>query len=224
MADGLGSPETWNRPGTGQQGIQGPVFFQSSVAVPTGSIASVCPDTALLTCVEVDTGAYAGVAAYLAYAGDLCPTAVTVDGQGGTLNACTDGAGNIFLFGSVSSAITAGNGQATGPSTTSEPGCELSPPVSTGQPSCTGVVLTLSGLASVDTVAAGNSFNLNYFDSETLAGAYDGSGPFGEVSSGGPTYVDGSSNAAIQNTWTSNTTSPANSPCAVTTAVPACGL
>jgi parallel beta-helix repeat protein len=230
-ADGFGSPESWNKPGTGQQGIQGEVFFQSSVAVPLGTITSVCPDSSLPTCVEVDTpagmgsvtGAYAGVAGYLAEAGEICPTAVTVDPPNGGLSACTDGNGDIFLFGSVSSAISAGNGEATGSSTTGEPGCELSPPSNTGAPSCTGTVLTLSNLPYITTVAGANTFNLNVWNNEAIAGAIDGSGPNGQLDYSTPTFVDGSVNAVIQTTWTNNVGSPAASPCNPTTTAPACG-
>jgi hypothetical protein len=162
-------------------------------------------------------GAYSGVAQYLGAQGDVCPVGVAVDGQGGTLSACTDGSGDIFLFGSVSSAITAGNGEATGPVTGTEPGCEASPQANTAQPSCTGDVLTLSALPYINTVAPSNSLTANMWGNETVAGAIDGSGPNGQLQSTDPTYLDRSGTATIQNTWTSNSCDPL-------VATPVCGL
>jgi len=228
-ADGAGSPESWNRPGEGDQGIQGTTFFQSSVAVAAGPIGDGSPSDA----VEVDTpagmggvtGAYAGTAEYLAEAGAICGvSAVPVDNQGGNLYACSDGAGDIYLFGVVGTAITAGNGEATGDSSESgEPGCEASPPSNTGAPSCTGSVLGLSDLPSYETVTEGNTFTDNVWNNETIVGAIDGSGPNGELAAGSPTFADGDGNASIENTWTGNTGSPANSPANPSTADPAQG-
>jgi parallel beta-helix repeat protein len=227
VADGYGSAETWNRPGTTNQGIQGDVFFQSSVALGLGAITSVCPAADLSgSYCEVDTPAgmgspivtfaYSGVAAYLDGAGKVCPTTVTVDTPNATLYACTDGSGDIFLSGSVSAAISAGNGEATGSSTTTEPGCEASPPSNTAQMPCTGTVLTLSALPYLNTVASGNTFSNNTWSNELLLGAIDGSGPYGEAPpSGGNTYVDGnpSTPVSILNTWTGNVGSPTASAC-----------
>jgi len=266
-ADGYGSPESWNRPGTGNQGIQGTVFFQSDTDVGLGPITTTCTDPALADCAEVVTptgfssvpGAYEAVAGYLADAGAICDSSAQADGgipvdQEGVTQvnpspppneyvpnvvACTDGAGNIYLAtpytadGSpgVTVAISTGNGEATGGSTTSEPGCEAMPPSNTGGNQCTGSDLTLSDLPAYNTVAEGNTFNLNSWSSEAVVGAIDGSGPNGELAAGSPTFSDnnpGDGNpptppTQIQNTWTNNTGSPAASTCDPTTAAPACG-
>jgi parallel beta-helix repeat protein len=256
-ADGFGSPESWNKPGTGNQGIQGTVFLQSQTAVPSGGpITTTCPDAALATCVLAVSptgfspavpGAYEAVAGYLADAGFICNSGspadggVPVDQEGYTVIAgptylpnvvaCTDGAGNIYLatpyFGSgatVTVAIAQGNGDATGPSTTSEPGCESSPPPNTGQPSCTGTMLTLSDLPFYNTVADGNAFSTNMWSNETIAGAIDGSGPYGQFTNSTLTYVDGNPDnpPGLQNTWTGNTGDPSFSPCDPTNTAPAC--
>jgi parallel beta-helix repeat protein len=231
-ADGFGSPESWNKPGTGNQGIQGEVFFQSDTAIAGGTPTSgtgAPQEVVNPTSFGAPAGSadYSGVAEYLAGAGAICgSSAIPVDGQGGDggLYACTDGAGDIFLEGVVANSITAGNGEATGPSTTSEPGCESSPPANTGQPICTGTVLTLSDLPPVNTVAEGNTFSSNLWANETIAGAIDGSGPNGQFTNSTPTYVDGNPDnpAGIQNTWTNNTGDPSNSPCNPTTVAPAC--
>ncbi len=87
--------------------------------------------------------------------------------------------------------------------------------------------MTLGDLPASNTVASGNTFNLNSWNNETIAGAIDGSGPNGEFTAGAPTFVDGNPdpNAAtnIQNTWTNNTGSPAASNCNPTAAAPVCG-
>ena len=243
VADGYGSPETWNQPGTFNQGIQGEVFFQSDTNV--SSIPSSCPDQALSTasigCTEVVTpddaaipiypNAYQGVAEYLAAEGFICNPNVSddggtpVDGQGGGLYACTDGAGTIFLVGTVGTPITMGNGAATGPDTSSEPGCESSPPAGDLAVSCTGTVLTLSALgleattATNGEVAVGNAFGGNSAVtgnndcSETIAGSVDGSGPnaAGQWSSTPTVYAANGAPAAasaLQNTWSSNANDP----------------
>jgi parallel beta-helix repeat protein len=229
VADGFGSPATWNRPGTESQGIQGEVFFQSSAAL-AGTITTACPDTFVPTCREVVTptsfigvpDAYSGVAEFLAESGAVCPASVPVDDQGGTLQTCTDGEGDIFLTGTVTNAISAGNGEATGPSPSSEPGCEANPLTSTGQPPCTGSVLTLSTLTNGvptgspdNTVAAGNTFNEDLWWNETVAGGVDGSGLHGQFQEPAPTYLDGNPDPAsstIQNTWTNNLGSESGSP------------
>lgn len=81
--------------------------FQSSVSLPTGLITSPCPDTNLPTCVEIDTpagmgsvtGAYSGVAEYLDAVSAICGSlGIPVDTQ--SLDVCTDGSGDIFLYGS----------------------------------------------------------------------------------------------------------------------------
>ncbi len=125
-ADGYGSPESWNKPGTGNQGIQGTVFFQSQNGIPVGPIATTCPDAAGPTDCALAVsptgfsavpGAYEAVAGYLADAGAICNSnvndadgGVPVDAEGFTevspgpppvevpnVVACTDGAGNIYL-------------------------------------------------------------------------------------------------------------------------------
>jgi parallel beta-helix repeat protein len=245
VADGFGSPESWNKPGSGNQGIQGVVFFQSDTAVAANApITSACPDAALTSCVEaVDPtafsqvpGAYEAVAGYLAELGATCDAGAPSDGgipvgQDGYVSAgmpdvvaCTDGAGDIFLAtpyasqgATVSSPITVGNGQATGALTSSEPGCESSPPLNTEQPSCTGSVLTLPTLTSYNTVAAGNSFVGNGWTNETIAGAIDGSGPNGQFITQQPTFIDDNPDdpTNIENTWTGNS-------CDLTAATPEC--
>jgi parallel beta-helix repeat protein len=257
-ADGSGSPESWNKPGSGNQGIQGTVFFQSFNDVPVGPITTTCPDAALTDCAVAVTptgfssasppvpGAYEAVAGYLADAGAICNSSAPADGgvpvdqEGYTevnpspptyvpnVVACTDGAGDIYLatpYTGVTVEITPGNGEATGGSTTSEPGCEVSPPSDTAAPSCTGSDLTLSDLPAYNTVSEGNTFNLNSWGSEAIAGAIDGSGPNGEFTAGAPTFADGNPDnpANIQNTWTNNTGTPDASNCNPTTAAPVCG-
>jgi parallel beta-helix repeat protein len=226
-ADGFGSPESWNKPGTGNQGVQGEVFFQSGVNVPAGPTGGTGMPFLVTTPTSFGSvpGAYSSVVTYLGGAGAICGTsAIPVDNQGGNLYACTDGI-NIYLQGVVGTAITAGNGNATGPSPTSEPGCEASPPANTGQPSCTGDVLTMSALPSFNQVAEGNTFNSNVWNSELIVGAIDGSGPNGQLNSGSATYLDGNPDnpATIMNTWNNNTGSPANSAANPTTAAPAAG-
>jgi parallel beta-helix repeat protein len=227
VADGFGSPTTWNHPGTFNQGIQGGVFFQSSVAVPavaigTGACAGLPCGAETVVTPTFGPGDYAGVAAYLAAASIICPAGIPVSPG---LYACTDGNGDIMLYGTPTSAISAGNGEATGPSTTGEPGCESGPPAYTDQPSCTGDVLTLSTLPFINTVASSNVFNGNLWNNETVVGAIDGSGPNAEFTYLNVVYMDGASPppANIQNTWTNNVGSPNSTPCNPTTTSPACG-
>jgi parallel beta-helix repeat protein len=228
-ADGFGSPETWNAPGSPNQGIQGEVFFQSDQTVAAGKTSGGTGRPQKIVTPTGFTrypGAFAGVAEYLASAGDICGTgSVAVDNQGGSLAACTDGTGDIFIEGTVGTEILVGNGAATGPSTTSEPGCEANPPSSDGEPTCVGTVLTLSGLSSVDTVASGNTFDSNVWADATVAGAIDGSGPNGQYTSASAPFVDDDpgSPVGLQNTWTNNAGSPANSSANPTTADPAAG-
>jgi hypothetical protein len=77
----------------------------------------------------------------------------------------------------------------------------------------------------MNTVAQGNTLTSNVWNNETIAGAIDGSGPNGQLSSASPPFVnsDPTPPADIQNTWTSNTGSPANSAANPTTANPAAG-
>ena len=103
---------------------------------------------------------------------------------------------------------------------------KLSPPANTGAPSCTGTLLTLSTLPFVNQVAQGNTFSNNVWNSETIAGAIDGSGPNGQYHSTTMTFVDGNPGnpTNIQNTWTGNVGSPPlNSACDPTTMAPVCG-
>ena len=169
VADGYGSPATWNVP-PGNQGIQGPVYFQSGAAVASGSISGM---------VQVVTSpAWSAVAAYLKASSFLCPTGILVYAG---LSACTDGNGNIFLTGTVGPAIAVGT------------------------------TISLSGLPSITTVAQGNTFSNNVWENQTLFGAIDGSGPYGESPpSNSPTSVDGNPGnpVSILNTWTGNLGSP----------------
>jgi parallel beta-helix repeat protein len=228
-ADGFGSPESWNKPETLNQGVQGEVFFQSDQTVPTGLTSGGTGRPLKIVTPTGFTnypGAFVGVADYLASAGDICGTAsVPVDNQGGSLSACTDGHGDIFIEGTVGTEIMDGNGAATGPSTTSEPGCEANPPSSTGEPTCVGTVLTLSALPYINTVASGNSFSSNVWANETIAGAIDGSGPNGQLESTTAPFVDSdpSSPVGLQNIWTDNTGTPGNSSANPSTADPAAG-
>ena len=125
----------------------------------------------------------------------------------GPLYVCTDGLGDLFLFGGSASAITQGSLNATGASTVSEPGCEASPAAGTGS-DCTGTLLTIPDLPAVNSVAVNNTFNQNVWANETLAGAIDGSGPYGEAPPpNSATFADGNPDnpAGIQNFWTNNT-------------------
>lgn len=173
VADGYGSPETWNVP-PGNQGIQGPVYFQSGVAVPSGPISG--------TVQVVTSPSWSAVAAYLVAASAICPTTVLVYTG---LSACTDGTGDIFLSGTVGPAIAVGT------------------------------TIFLSALPYITTVAQGNTFSNNVWENETLFGAIDGSGPYGESPpSNSATSVDGNPGTPIslQNTWTGNLGSP-TAPC-----------
>jgi len=230
--DGFGSPQSWNGPGRGDQGIEGEVFFQSGIAVglgPTNGTGS--PETVVTpTSFAGLPGAFSAVVEYLAGAGAICGSSgIPVDADGYTgsnpnLVACTDGT-NIDIEGVVTVAITAGNGDATGPSTTLEPGCINPAPAGEGEPNCTGSVLTLSLLPSINTVAESNMLTNNVWNNETIAGAIDGSGPNGQFTASSTPFVDSDPTppAGIQNTWTGNTGSPANSPANPTTADPAAG-
>ncbi len=175
-------------------------------------------------------GAYEGVAQYLAAAGAICDSSNPADGgipvdQDGyyalpgptyvpNVVACTDGTGDIFLatpftaYGApgVATAITHGNGNATGPTTGEEPGCESSPPPTSGASSCTGSVLSLSALPYIQTVAEDNTFNANTWNGEAIGGAIDGSGPNAEQYPG-PSYAAYGADPSItniQNIWTNN--------------------
>jgi parallel beta-helix repeat protein len=230
--DGFGSPESWNGPGRGDQGIEGEVFFQSGIAVglgPTNGTGS--PETVVTpTSFAGLPGAFSAVVEYLAGAGAICGSSgIPVDADGYTgpnpnLVACTDGT-NIDIEGVVTAAILAGNGDATGPSTTLEPGCINPAPAGEGEPNCTGSVLTLSLLPSINTVAEGNSLTNNVWNNETIAGAIDGSGPNGQFTASSTPFTDSDPTppGGIQNTWTGNTGSPGNSPADPNTADPAAG-
>jgi len=240
VADGSGSPESWNRAGTANQGVEGEVFFQSdkNVTLSGGSSGSVVPDGSdpdgCSFCAEILTPAdqptpgsltqagpaYSGVTSYLAAAGGICSSGgnglpVDTTSNSGPLYVCTDGLGDLFLFGGSATPITQGSLNATGSSTSSEPGCEASPQSGTGSP-CTGTLMTIPDLPFVSSVAVSNTFNQNVWANETLAGAIDGSGPYGEAPpANSATYVDGNPDnpSGLQNTWTNNTGSPSNSAC-----------
>jgi hypothetical protein len=124
--------------------------------------------------------------------------------------------GNVYLTGTnggSNPAIPPENGSATdaNPSTCVTPDSNAT---------CT---LTVT-VAVVNTVAVGNTFNANRWATETLFGAIDGSGPYGQDAANAGTYIDGYPSPpplSIQNTWTNNTGSPANSPSNPTTLNPA---
>ncbi len=225
VADGYGSPETWNRAGSGNQGIQGEVFFQndSNASIPatavTGFLLVAGPGAATNTadfddvalalpaCTTLGAGAPVDLQSGLfACGGSTVSTPVTVPG-------------NVYVSGTNLSnpVIPAENGSAT----SADPTSTCATPDSNA--TCT---LTVSTVASVKSVAQGNTFNLNIWQNELLFGAIDGSGPNGEnPPSGSAIYPDGDTPppSGIQNTWTNNVGSPSLTACNPTMALPECG-
>ena len=236
-ADGYGSPESWNRPGTGNQGIQGEVFFQSSVAV-SGAIGNGSPaDGVTVVTPSFGPGDYSGVAEFLAAAGAICAenTGIPVDQDapyGSSLFACTDGAGDIILFGDASSPVTAvtqNQADETTCTTFSDVACTSTDTLTLG--ALTGTPGSFPTGSQYNIVASGNSFDGNAFANETLAGAIDGSGPNGQLPMQNTTYPDGNPDASdttIQNTWGNTVTNtggpPGLPPCNPSTGTPECGV
>jgi hypothetical protein len=226
--------------------------------VPAGSTYNPDPGQAFSAVAEylLETGA--------ANEGGICDTDSSSDAFGAPyggvpvqtntnspmpLFACTDGLGDVFVWGTTTVGITTGSastaGQATGPSTTSEPGC-MDPVPGAGTPgaggyaACQGTVLTLAYLPAIDTVAGGTgttqapttngyggSGNENFFTNNTWStgtlglAALDASGsneatPFTSTSS----FVadTNSSVSGIQNSWGT----PGTDTCDPTTAAPQC--
>jgi hypothetical protein len=74
----------------------------------------------------------------------------------------------------------------------------------------------MSNLPFYNEVASGNTFDNNIWSNETIFGAIDGSGPYGEAPpSGSNTYLDANPAAPpnIQNAWINNSGSPGVTPC-----------